>query len=358
MYFLSETSNGRLISLILFYVFYLFAGATIFDSLESPHEKKIIRDLNIYVKQFRAKLANCTDINDAVLNDFIREISWANNKGVPATRNVTKEQNWSFGNAVFFSGTVLTTIGYGNVSPLTSLGKIFCILFALAGIPATLILLYAIIERLMKLTGYMLAYFTEKSLQISNKLSCFSQNLRRSHLHVTFAVLAATIVLVFFFIVPAAIYSSIEDWTYLNAFYYCFISLTTVGLGDYVPGESQTQNNRHFYKIASTIYLLVGVTVMVWLLQIFSETPEFNLYQLFTLTKDGILTSHRDIVHLAKEGMTIDESRSTTVRGCGSGLAHVASSVTYQRQQNETDEAPISFDPTTQVSLGEDDKPN
>jgi len=134
--------------------------------------------------------------------------------------------------------------------------------------------------------------------------------------------------------------------------------LTTVGLGDYVPGESQTQNNRHFYKIASTLYLLVGVTVMVWLLQIFSETPEFNLYQLFTLTKDGILTSHRDIVHLAKEGMTIDESRSTTVRGCGSGLAHVASSVTYQRQQNETDEAPISFDPTNQVSLGEDDKPN
>lgn len=228
MYFLTESSNGRLIALILFYVFYLFAGATIFDSLESPHEKKIIKDLNVYVQQFRTKLANCTDVTDKVLNDFIREISLANNKGVPATRNVTKEQNWSFGNAVFFAGTVLTTIGYGNVSPLTALGKVFCIVFALAGIPATLILLYAIIERLMKLTGHMLAYFTEKSLQISSSVSLLNQKLRRSHLHVTFAVLSAVIVLVFFFIVPAAIYSSIEGWTYLNAFYYCFISLTTV----------------------------------------------------------------------------------------------------------------------------------
>ena len=123
-------------------------------------------------------------------------------------------------------------------------------------------------------------------------------------------------------------------------------------MGDYVPGESQTQNNRHFYKIASTIYLLVGVTVMVWLLQIFSETPEFNLYQLFTLTKDGILTSHRDTIHMAKEGATTESAVGQSTRG------HATSSVTYQRQQNEADVAPISFDPTNQASLTDSDKPS
>lgn len=348
MYFLIQTPNGRLLALILFYIFYLFTGAFIFDSLESPHEAKIIRELNLQVRQFRARLNtnNCSEISDKDLNDFIRLISNANNKGVPATRNVTKEQNWSFGNAVFFAGTVLTTIGYGNVSPLTKLGKLFCILFAIVGIPATLLLLYAIIERLMKLTGYMLAFFTEKLLQLSNNISLVQQKVKRSHLHVLFAFLCTLFVLVFLFIIPAGVYASIEDWSYLNAFYYCFISLTTVGLGDYVPGESQTQNNRHLYKIASTIYLLVGVTIMVWLLQIFSETPEFNLYQLFTLTKDGILTSHRDTVHEAK-------AEHDTTAGFSShlNLAKTSSPVTYQRQQNESELASPSFDQPSEINL-------
>lgn len=346
MFFLSESSNGRLLALILFYLFYLFMGATIFDSLESPHEAAIIKDLNKFVQTFRLKLNSCADIKSQItdqdLNDFIRVISLANNKGVPATRNVTKEQNWSFGNAVFFAGTVLTTIGYGNVSPLTKLGKLFCILFAMVGIPATLLLLYAIIERLMKITGIVLGFFTEKTLQISNRISVFNRKVNRSHLHVLFAFICTVLVLIFFFIIPAAVYSNIEDWTYLNAFYYCFISLTTVGLGDYVPGESQTQNNRHLYKIASTIYLLVGVTVMVWLLQIFSETPEFNLYQLFTLTKDGILTNHRDTVHMAKPGQTASNI----------DLANTSSPVTYQRQQNESDfAAPNILEQSSEVNL-------
>lgn len=31
---------------------------------------------------------------------------------------------------------------------------------------------------------------------------------------------------------------------------------------------------------------------MVWLLETFSETPEFNFYKYFTLTENGILTNH------------------------------------------------------------------
>jgi hypothetical protein len=121
-------------------------------------------------------------------------------------------------------------------------------------------------------------------------------------MHASFAILCAIFVLIVFLLIPAYIYSYIEDWSFLNAFYYCFISLTTVGLGDYVPGDSTEQKHRHMYKIFSTIYLIIGVTAMVWLLQIFSETPDFNLYKYFSLSKDAILTSHRDTVHNAAVG--------------------------------------------------------
>lgn len=290
-----DSSNGRLAVLIVFYVFYLFFGAFVFDSLESPHEQIIIRELNNYVKQFRQQHNSC--LTDEELNEFIKVISQANDKGVPATGNVSKEPNWSFGQAVFFSGTVLTTIGYGDVSPQTPTGKVFCILFALIGIPVTLLLLYSIIERLMCVTSCLLEHFIEKMQPTFNKLGLFNYSLQRSHMHIAFALLCTLFVLVFFLILPAIVYSHIENWSFLNAFYYCFISLSTVGLGDYVPGDSTEQKNRHLYKIFSTLYLIVGVTSMVWLLQIFSETSEFNLYKYFSLSKDAILTSHRDTIH-------------------------------------------------------------
>jgi potassium channel subfamily K, invertebrate len=49
-----------------------------------------------------------------------------------------EEQIWTIGQAVFFASTVCTTIGYGNIVPVTFKGRIFCIFFAMIGIPFTL----------------------------------------------------------------------------------------------------------------------------------------------------------------------------------------------------------------------------
>ena len=48
---------------------------------------------------------------DDDLEEFIVTIIDANNRGVSAVGNVSSEPNWSFGQSIFFAGTVLTTIG-------------------------------------------------------------------------------------------------------------------------------------------------------------------------------------------------------------------------------------------------------
>lgn len=40
-----------------------------------------------------------------------------------------------------------------------------------------------------------------------------------------------------FVLVPAAAFSALEPgWSYLDSFYFAFITLTTIGFGDYVAG--------------------------------------------------------------------------------------------------------------------------
>ena len=46
--------------------------------------------------------------------------------------------SWDYIQAVFFSTTILTTIGYGNIAPVTFPGRLFCLLFGMIGIPFTL----------------------------------------------------------------------------------------------------------------------------------------------------------------------------------------------------------------------------
>lgn len=54
--------------------------------------------------------ANLFHLDDD-LEDFISEVLKASARGISALRNATSEPNWTFGQALFFSTTVVTTIG-------------------------------------------------------------------------------------------------------------------------------------------------------------------------------------------------------------------------------------------------------
>ncbi|XP_048482283.1 uncharacterized protein LOC105386898 [Plutella xylostella] len=65
--------------------------------------------------------------------------------------NHYEEHEWNLALAFFYSLTVLTTIGYGNIAPRTMLGKGVTILYALFGIPLTLVYLSSVGSLLSKM---------------------------------------------------------------------------------------------------------------------------------------------------------------------------------------------------------------
>ena len=50
-------------------------------------------------------------------------------------------------------------------------------------------------------------------------------------------LLVVTIGFFLFMVVPACCFMKMESWTFLEAMYYVYISLTTIGFGDLVPGK-------------------------------------------------------------------------------------------------------------------------
>uniref|UniRef100_A0A663FII7 Potassium channel domain-containing protein n=1 Tax=Aquila chrysaetos chrysaetos TaxID=223781 RepID=A0A663FII7_AQUCH len=78
-------------------------------------------------------------------------------------------------------------------------------------------------------------------------------------------------------LLPAARFYVLEGtWTYLDAVYFCIISLCTIGLGDLMPAEQPGQLLRQLYQVAVAVYLLLGLTGVLLLAQTFHQLAELH----------------------------------------------------------------------------------
>ncbi|XP_061563734.1 potassium channel subfamily K member 1-like [Cololabis saira] len=251
--------------LIVAYVLYLVVGAGIFSAIELPYEQDLRAELEAARRDF---LSNHTCVTDARLQELLARALQASNQGVSVLGNHTRN-NWDFVSSLFFTSTVLTTTGYGHTVPLSDIGKAFCIFYSLFGIPVTLFFLSTLVERLVVLvTRRPVSYFHRRWAMSRPKLAA---------IHAT--ALAVFMALLFLFI-PAWIFVTLEkDWNFLDSLYFCFISLTTIGLGDYVPGETHSrEDNPHpqLYRLAITVYLLVGLVCVLVVMETCCELPQMR----------------------------------------------------------------------------------
>ncbi len=113
----------------------------------------------------------------------------------------------------------------------------------------TLVMISACVERLLLVTNMIYEKMKRSRIFLDKMTGMLNMQLL-TYTHLT---LVFVFVLFLFFLIPAGVFSSIEkEWDYLDALYYCFISLSTIGLGDYIPGDNYEQPYRVVYKIATT----------------------------------------------------------------------------------------------------------
>ncbi|KAE8585584.1 hypothetical protein XENTR_v10021366 [Xenopus tropicalis] len=223
--------------LVCAYVIYLLLGALVISVIESPYEASLRDEL----RQLKSVFLNESPcVNVSSLEAFLEKIINANKYGVSVLHNASNDSKWDIASSMFFASTLVTTVGYGYTTPLTDSGKAFCIFYALIGVPFTMLVLSSFVQRLMVM-------FTHKPIHYLQVQRGFDRKMV-TQLHFFFLLI---LVLVFFLIIPSAIFNTIETtWSFLDAFYFCFISLCTIGLGDYVPGEQNDQWLRKLYKVS------------------------------------------------------------------------------------------------------------
>ncbi|KAL1249431.1 hypothetical protein QQF64_020436 [Cirrhinus molitorella] len=141
--------------------------------------------------------------------------------------------------------------GYGHAAPGTDAGKVFCMFYAVLGIPLTLVMFQSLGERMNTFVRYLL----------SRVKKCLG--LHRTEISMENMVLVGFLSCLGTLCVGAAAFSHFEGWTFFHAYYYCFITLTTIGFGDFVALQKKEDlQEKTPYVVFSFMYILVGLTVI------------------------------------------------------------------------------------------------
>nr|XP_033791368.1 potassium channel subfamily K member 5 [Geotrypetes seraphini] len=226
-------------------IFYLAIGAAIFQVLEEPN-------LEAATSNFKSKkeaiLRQYTCLTQKDLDEILQVVSDAAGQGVTITGNQSFN-SWNWSNAVIFAATVITTIGYGNVAPKTAPGRVFCVFYGLFGVPLCLTWISALGK-----------FFGGRAKRLGQFLTKRGVSLRKAQIACT-AIFILWGVLVHL-VIPPFIFMKIEQWDYIEGLYFSFITITTIGFGDYVAGVNPDIEYNVLYRYFVEIWIYLG---LAWL---------------------------------------------------------------------------------------------
>ncbi|XP_051903723.1 uncharacterized protein kcnk4a isoform X3 [Hippocampus zosterae] len=218
------------LALLFGVVLYLGMGALVFQNLEASEEYDKFQELLATKNNF---LSNHICVSEPEFYELVKGVASAVEAGLEVDSLSTNfTTRWDVASAFFFCGAIITTIGtlnpfrdsayysgqlikgFGNLSPRTWYGQLFCLCYALVGIPMFGILLAGVGDHMGTV-------------------------LRRAVAKIETLFLKS------------------EGWSFLESLYFVVITLTTVGFGDYVPDGSHAGGL--FFKPLVWLWIVFGL---------------------------------------------------------------------------------------------------
>ncbi|XP_074854764.1 potassium channel, subfamily K, member 16-like isoform X2 [Carettochelys insculpta] len=238
--------------LMVSYSAYLLLGALVFWALEKNAETEQKMAVIHMKEDF---LHNFTRLTLADVEHFLKNLTEAVQRGVYPVANESKTElsNWDLSNSFFFVGTVVSTIGYGTLCPKTAAGQIFCVLFASFGIPLNIVFLHRVGKMLSLLCKRLGRWLYVKGMKKKIKF-----------LTLLFFLVMGILV---FLCLPPFVFQVTEGWSYSEGVYFAFITLSTIGFGDYVVGKQPDRNYPSYYRSLVAIWIIFG---LAWIALLFN----------------------------------------------------------------------------------------
>ena len=322
-----QKKTSQCLQLSLVFILLILVGAGIFMAIEYPNEQKRLESVRNEYTLNRKSILNILKYN--VTNNTPEEIYTLlqpYSSGFQSSANDIN--NWTFTSAIIFSFTIITTIGYGTFTPSTPGGQVFLVIYALIGIPAAGIALGVIAERALYIFTWLSMVGSDKTLAAFkqfdeddsgeldksefkaavellgfdlsepqfNKLWMkvdedesglvdfdeFAWAIEFMHADVTEAAgrkhrIYITLFSIIFWVSIGMISFMIsESWRPETTFYFLFVSLTTVGLGDFFPKSSFGVSFLIIWCMVGLGLLAVLLTLIQGLLEDFEKAREMN----------------------------------------------------------------------------------
>ncbi|EDV91975.1 GH24657 [Drosophila grimshawi] len=225
-------SPNRWILLLLFYISYLLFGAAIYYHIEHGEERETrAEQLKERNEIYEYLIDELSDKNASTQNEILEKIS--DYCGKPVTDHTQDEYEipytWTFYHSFFFAFTVCSTVGYGNISPTTFAGRMIMIVYSVIGIPVNGILFAGLGEYFGR--TFSAIYRRYKKHKMSSNDHYVPPQLGL----ITIVVIALIPGIALFLLLPSWVFTYFESWDYSISLYYSYVTMSTIGFGDFVP---------------------------------------------------------------------------------------------------------------------------
>jgi len=328
------------LGLFILVILYAVGGAEVFMTLEKEREDlqeatKLARTQDVddsvrFLKnQFWSYATNEDKYNftkqefkDAVLQDlkalerFIIEA--VNDAGYDGTMEYSRD--FSFESALLFTVTIMTTVGYGHIAPQTDSGKLFCIVYALIGIPLMLVFMGTIGQWM----AYTFKWFYSRVLcrwcrarrrdnELAVDMDRKATGIGRDEVgkekympteQVAVPITVNLILLFMFIFIGSIAFHLTEGWEPSTSAYFCFVTLTTIGFGDYAPLDSYigfgSDPKKFMIMVFTMSYCILGMTLLSMCMSLMQEQIVEKM--LWLVAELGGSNDGEEVVKVSKDG--------------------------------------------------------